>query len=273
MPESGPGRLLFPSLRAKLRQGRPVCGIFISHYCPEIVEIAGLCGWDFAIIDCEHAPTPSAALFGLVRAGAVAGMPVVVRVASNDPALIQHALDAGAAGVQIPQISSEEGARVAVTAARFQPLGQRGFGPFVRAADYGALETESFFTRARDETALILQVESRQGLEAVDRIIAVDGIDVLFLGPYDMSQSLGVPGQTAHPLVVQAVETLAAKASRKGIDIGIFARTEEDARRWVGLGVRYLSYSSDTLAVEEGMRQALRQSRAACAAVSDARKA
>src|SRR5882672_6728107 len=116
--------LTFHSLRHKLRDSRPLTGVFCELPCPEAVEIIGLAGWDFVVIDCEHAPITAALLPGMVRAATAAG------IAANEPSAIQHALDSGASGVQIPQISSLEAAKAAVSASRFHPLGSRGFNPF-----------------------------------------------------------------------------------------------------------------------------------------------
>src|SRR2546425_4752974 len=146
--------LAFHPLRQKLRERRTLTGVFCELPCPEAVEIAGLAGWDFAVIDCEHAPITAALLPGMVRAATAAGIPAIVRVASSDPAGIQHALDCGAAGVQIPQIASVEAARAAIAASRFHPLGQRGFNPFVRAADFSARATSEFLAHANNEVAL-----------------------------------------------------------------------------------------------------------------------
>src|SRR5579859_6938456 len=152
--------LAFCPLRQKLRERRVVTGVFCELPCPESVEIIGLAGWDFVVIDCEHAPITAALLPGMMRAASAAGIPAIVRVAASEPSAIQHALDAGASGVQIPQIASVEAARAAVAASRFHPLGARGFNPFVRAADFSASTTTDFFARANHEVALILQIES-----------------------------------------------------------------------------------------------------------------
>src|SRR2546427_8867839 len=114
--------LLFSSLRQKLRDRRPLTGVFCELPCPEAVEIIGLAGWNFVVIDCEHAPITAALLPGMIRAATAAGIPAIVRVAANEPSAIQHALDAGASGVQIPQIASVEAAKAAVAASRFHPL-------------------------------------------------------------------------------------------------------------------------------------------------------
>jgi 4-hydroxy-2-oxoheptanedioate aldolase len=249
--------LTLHSLRQELRDRRPLTGVFCELPCPEAVEIIGLAGWDFAVIDCEHAPITAAQLPGMVRAANAAGLPAIVRVAANDPPAIQHALDAGASGVQIPQIASVEAAKAAIAASRFHPLGQRGFNPFVRAADFSLRTTAEFVTRANDEVVLALQIESAAGIDAVDGILALAGIDVLFIGPYDLSQSLGIPGEISHPKVFAAAERIASTAEAQGVALGVFTNSEQDARRWLEIGVRYLCLSVDTVFLLNAMRAAV----------------
>jgi len=247
--------LAFHPLRQKLRERRTLTGVFCELPCPEAVEIIGLAGWDFVVIDCEHAPITAALLPGMVRAATAAGIAAIVRVAANEPSAIQHALDSGASGVQIPQISSLEAAKTAVSASRFHPLGSRGFNPFVRAADFSARATAEFFARANDEVALILQIESKAGIEAVDGILTLAGIDALFIGPYDLSQSLGIPGETSHPSVFAAGERIVKSCEARGVAAGVFTNGEQDARRWIEIGVRYLCLSVDTVYLLNAMRR------------------
>ena len=249
--------LAFCPLRPKLREKRVVIGVFCELPCPESVEIIGLAGWDFVVIDCEHAPITAALLPGMMRAASAAGVPAIVRVAASEPSAIQHALDAGASGVQIPQIASVEAARAAVAASRFHPLGARGFNPFVRAADFSASATTEFFARANDEVALILQIESAAGVEAVDGILDLAGIDALFIGPYDLSQSLGIPGQTSHAKVFAAAEGIVRSAEARNVAVGVFTNSEQEGQRWLDTGVRYLCLSVDTVFLLNAMRAAV----------------
>lgn len=242
------------SLRERLTVGGVLWGVFCELPCPEALEIAGLAGWDFAIPDCEHAPLTANQLPNIVRAATAAGLPAIVRVASNDPASIQHALDAGASGVQIPQIASAEAARAAVAASRFHPIGQRGFNPFVRAADFSATPVPKFLDRSNRQVTLVVQIESADGIAAAPEILDIGGIDVVFVGPYDLSQSLGIPGETSHPRVFEAVGKIVRDAESRGVAVGVYANTEDDARRWVGCGVRYLVHSVDTVILLNAMR-------------------
>ena len=251
-------------MRAKLAGGKRAFGVFCEIPVPEAVEIAGIAGWDFVIIDCEHAPITARLLPEMVRAAETAGISAIVRTASNEESAIQHALDAGAAGVQIPQIASVEAAQKAIRAARFHPLGRRGLNPFVRAAKFSSTPAADFLKKSNEETALILQIESAEGVAAVDEIIELGGVDVLFAGPYDLSQSLGIPGEVADPRVFAAGAALARKAEARGVAAGVFVSNADDARRWLDAGVRYLCYSVDSVLLLNAMRQAAVNIRALC---------
>ncbi|MDQ6663184.1 MAG: aldolase/citrate lyase family protein [Acidobacteriota bacterium] len=256
--------LAFPSLRLTLKNNGIAVGTFCELPCAESVEITALAGWDFVVVDCEHAPITAAALPGLVRAAAAAGVPAIVRVASNDAAAIQHALDCGAAGVQVPQIASVDAARRAIAAARFHPTGERGFNPFVRAASYSVVPVADFMTRAADNVLLALQVESAAGVESLPGILELDGIDVIFIGPYDLSQSLGIPGDVSHPDVLATAGRIAEAVNRRGMTCGVFTGSERDTPAWLGRGIRYLCCGVDTVALLEASRQKLLNIRAYC---------
>ena len=243
-------------LRPKLAAGDTATGLFCELPCAEAVEIAGLAGWDFVILDGEHAPITAHLLPSMVRAAGAAGIPAIVRVASSEAAGIQHALDAGASGVQIPQIGSLDAARAAVSASRFHPIGQRGFNPFVRAADFSAKPVPEFLAHANQDVTLVLQIESAAGLEAVDAILDLGGIDVLFVGPYDLSQSLGIPGEVSHPRVFAAAERIVTAAEARRVAVGVFANTADAARRWLDAGIRYMCYSVDSVMLLDAMRRA-----------------
>jgi 4-hydroxy-2-oxoheptanedioate aldolase len=231
-------------LRDKLRSSETLCGIFCELPCPEAVEIAGSAGWDFAVVDCEHAPITTSMLPNFVRAGEASGIPVISRVPENNASWIQQALDSGSAGVIVPQVASLEAAKYAVAAARFSPQGVRGFNPFVRAARYSARAVSDFLL---DQPLLVLQIESAAGLESLDSILQLAGVDVLFVGPYDLSQSLGAPGAVADPRVLDAGRSICSRAEECGVAAGVFVNSEDGLRIWRNLGARFLAYSVDTV--------------------------
>ena len=127
----------------------------------------------------------------------------------------------------------------------------------MRAADFSARAVPEFFERAKNEVALVLQIESADGIEAVDGILALNGIDALFIGPYDLSQSLGIPGETSHPKVFDAAQRIVRSAEARDVAVGVFTNSEQDARRWLEMGVRYLCLSVDTVFLLNAMRAAV----------------
>lgn len=232
-------------LKDALTSGGTVVGPFLKLADPAVVEIAGLAGFDFAIIDLEHGPASIETAQNLVRAALLRGVAPLVRVSANRPDDILRALDIGAQGVHVPHIDSAEAARAAARAARYHPSGDRGVCRFVRAAGYSAEDRFSYFARANAETLVVLHVEGERGLAAIDDILQVPGVDVVFLGPYDLSQSLGVPGEVSHPRVVEKMRAAVARARAVGAAVGTFADDVETARRWIAEGVQYVAYSVD----------------------------
>lgn len=229
------------TFRKKIGQGC-VIGPFMKTCDPAFVEAAGYAGMDFAILDMEHGPVSLENLQNNIRGAQITGLLPVVRVNSYED--ISRVLDIGAAGVQVPQVSSAREAENAVRQAKFYPLGERGICRFVRAAHYSALDRNVYFPQA-NQSLVIIQVEGREGIENLDEILEVPGIDILFIGPYDLSQSLGVPGQTEHPSVIGQMREIAGKAMRRGIPVGTFTDSRKTLRMWSGVGVRYLAYSVD----------------------------
>ena len=220
-------------------------GPFLNMNYPAVVEIAGLAGFDFVILDNEHGEIPLEAVGDLIRAAKVADIPAIVRVYEGNPELIDKALDLGADGVQVPNIGSKADAERAVQAAKFAPMGSRGCNRFVRAGKYGSIDKNQFFGKANEETAVILQVEGQDGVAALSDILTVKGIDVLFVGPYDLSASLGIPGQVDHPKVIEQMEQIMKEAEKVGVAIGFFVDDVRKAVEWRNRGVQYVSFSSD----------------------------
>ena len=237
-----------------LNRNKTLFGIFVELPTPASVEIAGSAGWDFVVIDCEHAPIGSSQLPDYIRAAQASGTAAIVRVPANSAEWIQAALDSGAAGIQIPQIASLDAARQAVEMTRFHPIGKRGFNPFVRAAQYSAEPAGAFMERSNREVALILQLESQQAVMVASEIVKLEGIDAIFLGPYDLSQSLGKPGEVNHPEVLKAGEQVMQAATEAGLAPAVFVNSPEAAKQWRQLGARWISYSTDTFLLSQSMR-------------------
>lgn len=229
------------TLHARLRE-QALLGPFSKTSDPNMVEAIGNGGMDFIILDLEHGPNDIVNLGNLIRAAEHSRMFPVVRTLRNDQ--IGRALDLGAAAVQIPHISTAKEAEAAAHAARFAPAGSRGVCRYVRAADHSGMEKSDYFRTANDIT-VIAQVEGREGLANLPAILEVPGIDVIFLGVYDLSQSLGFTGQVERPEVVDALRKVVQQCAEKNIPVGTFVESVETARRYREMGVHYLCYSVD----------------------------
>jgi 4-hydroxy-2-oxoheptanedioate aldolase len=190
----------------------------------------------------------------LVRASLVSGMAPFIRVRENAETMITRALDTGASGVQIPQINSGEDAKRAVEASKFYPLGCRGVCRFTRNAQYSHIPSSEYFDMANKNTLVILQIEGQGGVENIDAILDTKGYDVLFIGPYDLSQSLGLTGQVNHPKVLEQIEKITKKARDKGIVVCSFSDNPQSLKRQRDMGIQYLSYRIDTGIIYEAAK-------------------
>jgi 4-hydroxy-2-oxoheptanedioate aldolase len=228
----------------KLISQRLVVGTFSKSQDPAFIEIIGHAGFDFVVLDLEHGPNTVLSLQNLIRAAEVTGLFPIVRVKEDTPSLISEVLDVGAAGIQVPQIGSKNEAEEVLQAARFTPLGMRGVCRFVRAADYSSLDRYEYFARA-NTTVIVLQLEGVSAVENLQEILSVPGWDIAFIGPYDLSQSLGVTGQVDDPRVTQMMKTVVDECVKRNVVVGTFVDTIEEARKWSAAGVKYLCYSVD----------------------------
>lgn len=194
---------MIPSLKARLAAGDTVVGSWLTFDYTATAEFLARAGFDFLVVDMEHTAITAEGQWRLIQTVELAGTVPLVRVGANDPLLIKQALDAGAHGILIPMISSREEAERAVAAAYYPPKGTRGVGLW-RAQNYGA-GFEAYRARAARETVVIPQVEHYRGVEALSEILGVDGVDGFMIGPYDLSGSLGTPGDFENPRFLECL--------------------------------------------------------------------
>ncbi len=235
---------ILEGFRNKLKNGECVYGIFMKTGDPMFVEAASLGGFDYVILDTEHGPVSIENQQNNIRAAEARGAVPIIRLKDFGENTIGKALDIGAYGIQVPQINSAADAQQVVKFAKFYPYGMRGVCRFVRAADYSAMDRYAYFEDSKN-LLIILQLEGVEAIKNLDEILEVEGVDILFIGPYDLSQSLGIPGQVNSPVVVDEMKKIVEKAHKKNKVIGTFIDTKEDLVLWRNLGVRYLSYSVD----------------------------
>ncbi|MBE0470632.1 MAG: aldolase [Methyloprofundus sp.] len=219
-------------------------GIFSKTTDSNLVEAAGYSGLDFIILDQEHGTVTLETLNNHVRAAKVSNLFPIIRVKGVDAHAIGGALDTGALGVQIPNIATAEQAKAAIQAARFYPKGMRGVCRFVNAAQFGTQPKDQYFEQA-NQSVVILQVEGVEGIQNLDAILEVQGFDILFIGPYDLSQSIGKPGQVDSSEVLSLMQQIAAKAKAKGILLGAFSDTMTRNQSLKNEGFNYIAYSVD----------------------------
>ena len=248
-------------LRNRIRSGKTVFGTFMKLPSPQVVEILGLAGLDFAIFDTEHGPLTFESIETLIQAAEVAKISPIVRVYENDSALIARALDLGAKGVLVPHISTADAAKRLVEASRFHPEGNRGICRYVRAAGFSSMNRHAYFKMANEQTLTVAMIEGAEGVANLDRILEVPGIDLVFVGPYDLSQALGVPGEVDNPIVTNAMSDIAKRAQEHKVALGTFADDPKTALHWAQSGVQFNAISTDVGMIYEVAEQLVKDLR------------
>jgi len=246
--------------KAKLAAGEAAFGCFVRTPEPQLIEYVGMLGWDFLVFDAEHGPLQPREVEDLCRAIEPRGTTPLVRVTTNDTPTILRFLDTGAHGVHVPWVNSAAEAEKAVRAVKYTPRGIRGLAGS-RASEWGLREPiGAYVQRANRETLVVIQIETQDAVDGIDDYLKVDGIDVLFLGPTDLSQSLGHPGRLDHPDVLAAMERVAEAVVGSGVTLGIYAGSVDMTKAWLDRGARYFTTSLEPF-LREGMRAHLQQVR------------
>lgn len=245
------------SYRRKLQEGRNLVGMMHFTGSPMMIEVAASAGLDFVNIDMEHSPIGIELAANLIRTADAAGITPFARVPSVEKGLIMQLLNAGARGIIIPHADRED-CLAAVDAVRYEPVGSRGSCPAVRAARYTQPDWAAFQEATNRELTVIPLLEEKEVVEDAESILAIDGIDIVFLGAFDFSVSLGVPGATfENPLMAAALDHLVAVARRHGkyVMTTVAARIDAGyARSIFAHGAQLISYSADALIFLEACR-------------------
>lgn len=242
--------------REALLARRPTLGSWIQVNSPASAEILANIGFDWIGIDMEHTDVDVSCLIDLLRGMHGRGVTPLARVTTNELMAIRRPLDMGASGVLIPLVSTAEDAQRAVAAAKFPPQGVRGFS-FCRANDWG-IDFDAYAAAANDDIAVIAMIETREGVENIDAIMAVDGIDGTLIGPYDMSGSYGIPGQTQHQIVRDACRRVVQACDRAGKAAGLHVVrvTEETVGKALEDGFTLICLGADIVFLDEAARAA-----------------
>jgi 4-hydroxy-2-oxoheptanedioate aldolase len=226
-----------------LAAGQVQVGVWSSLSSPVAAEIVAGSGFDWVLLDTEHSPTELTTVHQQLQAVQGTATSAVVRPAWNDPVMFKRLLDIGVQSLLVPFVQNADEARRAVAATRYPPQGIRGVATTTRATRYGRVN--DYLSRAQDEICVIVQIETRAAVAALEAIAGVDGVDGLFIGPGDLAADMGHLGNSAHPEVRQAIDDAICRIRQTGKAAGILAPVEADARRWLELGCNVLAVGSD----------------------------
>lgn len=232
-------------LKRDLSEGKTVLGTWSVLPSGSVANVLGASGLDFVIIDMEHGSAGFETVEEMCRALESEGCTPLARVPENNESYILRALDVGVHGVVIPQIEDVRAAKQAASAVKYAPLGSRGFSPFTRTGGYSKENLDKRTEIENKETMTILIVEGVQGIKNLDAILEVPGIDVIYIGTFDLSQSVGLSGQVQHKKVLDLLEGCVKKIIKKGLFAGCLATGFDEARRWKEMGITFIPYLVD----------------------------
>jgi 2-keto-3-deoxy-L-rhamnonate aldolase RhmA len=227
-------------MKDKLRAAEPVFGVSVMIPSPQVVEMIAAAGFDWVLLDCEHGTLTLESVELMAMAAEASGITAIARPVSRSPEHILQVLDRGVMGVQVPHVNSAADAREVLAAVKYHPLGRRSLAAGTRAAVYDAHGSLADYAKAANEATLVaVQLEDGQAIDHIDALLGVDGIDVFFIGPSDLSQSMGYPGDPKAAPVAQAIEASLRKIVAAGRTPGMPA-TAENLRQALDKGVRYI---------------------------------
>ncbi|MCA9100610.1 MAG: hypothetical protein KDA63_05660 [Planctomycetales bacterium] len=250
------------TVKTALQRGRTVVGSEISRLpAADIARIYATAGFDFVFIDMEHTCFGWETVAGMIQAARMANIVPLVRVPQAEYAYVARALDAGAQGIIAPRVNTAETARQLASWVRYPPEGVRGFACNTAQTDGEAVSAEEFVAAANRNTLLIIQIERREAIANLEDILAVDGLDVACLGFMDLTVDMGIPGQLEHPNAVGAVRRLIDVANDFGIAPGIISGDMNVVDEWMSRGMRFVSYATDEILLQQASIQAVQRLR------------
>jgi 4-hydroxy-2-oxoheptanedioate aldolase len=230
----------------RLAQGRPIIGTMAKvTRSPEIAPLAAAAGFDFIIVDTEHYAFNSETVSDIIRSARGTDIDCIVRTAGKAPFLLSLPLDYGAQGLLVPRVDTRDEALGIVRETKYYPSGLRGMSVLSGHSDYEKTNALQFMQQRNSQTLIIAEIESKLGVENIDDIATVAGIDAVFIGPHDLAQSLGIPGDLRHAKMTEAIDLVLASCQRHGIAAAMQVYDMDSARHWLEHGVQILSYKSD----------------------------
>ena len=250
-------------VKQRLKNGETIIGTMVQEVRnPSIAQIMKQSGFDFFMIDMEHGAYSLETAADILRVGRLLDMAPLVRVRSPDYDLIVGPLDQGAMGIMLPRVETRAHVETLVQAVKYPPMGIRGCSSDAPHAEYDFGPLTQFLDVNNEDTLVIAQIERKQAIENIDEILSVPGLDAAFIGPEDLSVSMGIPGETNHPSLITAVETMIEAAERHNIVSGIHVYDVESFERWHGKGMRLFMYGADLFFLMEASTSGLNELRA-----------
>lgn len=241
------------AIKEKLQRGEPVLLTQLHFTDPSVFELTSLMGFDGIWMDLEHHAYSLETANALMRAARVGKSDIVARAAKGEYPRIGRLLEAGAQGIMYPRCDSAAEAAEVVEWSKFAPVGKRGFDGGNPDMPYCTLPMDKYMKSANENTFLVIQLEEQAAVDKADEIAAVEGVDILFLGPADFTVLSGIPGQFDHPLVLKALEKVAKSAEKAGKLWGTPAMSVEHCRRLLGMGAKFICHWADLIMVRDGL--------------------
>ncbi len=256
------------NIRKRIYNGETLIGSWLNLACTLTSEIVGMAGFDWVLIDTEHGAVSESQVLPQLQALEHTPAASIVRVESSQRQRFHRVLDFGAEGIMCPRICTPADAEQAVKAMRYPPEGVRGMAKLVRAAKFGA-DFEEYYANQKENLVCIVQIETAEILDSLDSVAATDGVDVLFVGPTDLSVALGVYGKPDHPKFIEAIKATADAAAKEGKAAGILLKNPDEFKKYYDFGYRFIACGSDGNFVLDGAcktAESLKQLEKSCAA-------
>jgi 2-keto-3-deoxy-L-rhamnonate aldolase RhmA len=245
--------------RKRLKDGGTCIGTMVREVCsPQIIQLLAASGWDFVLVDTEHGPMDMQTLANFASVSQGEEITLIARVPDNLYHLMARPLDLGVEGVLCPRVDTREEAEQIVMSVKYAPLGDRGVSVSGIATGYRPASTRAYLDHANANSLIAIQIESTLSVENVDEILSVSGIDAVFIGPEDLSQSMGIPGEVSHARMLAAYQHVIDAANRHGVAPGMHFRDLGMMKEWMSKGMRFVAYKTDFRLLMEASQNALK---------------
>jgi len=241
------------NLKKRLQQGETLNGCWLNLGSPLTAEIVGLSGFDWVLIDLEHGAGTEKDVLAQLQALESTPTAAFVRVESSDAARISRVLDMGAAGVMCPKVNNATEAKKVINGLHYPPFGNRGVAKMVRATGFGQ-NFQTYYDASKESLLGIIQIETVEALNHLDEIAALEGVDVLFIGPADLSMELGIFGQFDNPIFIDALQRIILAAQKAEKSTGILFFNPDDYQKYHDMGIRFIACGADATFVADGAR-------------------